>query len=49
MSRPTQDTTIVKPHFVYGIITLYDWPFQTYSTMLFIESCGPTTPLQPKL
>jgi hypothetical protein len=49
MSRPTQDTTIVKPHFVYGIITLYDRPFQTYSTMLFIECCGPTTPLQPKL
>ena len=48
MSRPTQDTTIVKPHFVYGIITLYDRPFQTYSTMLFIECCGPTTPMLPK-
>ena len=28
MSRPTQDTTIVKPHFEYGIITLYDQDFQ---------------------
>jgi hypothetical protein len=49
MSRPTQDTTIVKPHFEYGIITLYDRPFQTCSSMLFIEYRGPTTPLQPKL
>ena len=48
MSRPTQDTTIVKPHFVYGIITLSDRPFQTYSTMLFIECRGPTTPCLPK-
>ena len=35
-------------YFVYGTITLYGRPFQTFSTIIVIKCCSPTTPCMPK-
>ena len=35
-------------YFVYGTITLYGRPFQTFSTIIVIKCCSPTTPYMPK-
>ena len=35
-------------YFVYGTITLYGRLFQTFSTIIVIKCCSPTTPCMPK-
>ena len=48
VSRPTQDTVHYNQSFAYGVVTLFDLPFQTIPLLFLFASDSPSTPGVPK-